>query len=147
MFLYSRCSQPLGCRLVPPCQIKGSVRLEISACILSHVLLFVAPWTVVCQAPLCLGFPRQEYWSGWPFPPLGKLPIPGIKHTSPALGGRFFIPEPPWKPRLEIKCTVNVICLNHPLLSPPPQPPWFVEKLSSTELVPVTKKVGKLCII
>ena len=115
---------------------------------LSHVLLFMAPWTAVRQAPLCLGFPRQEYWSGWPFPALGKLPIPGIKPTSPTLASRFFIPEPPWKARLEIKGTVNVLCLTHPqTMPPPPPPPWFVEKLSSTELVPVTKKVGTLYII
>ena len=114
MFLYSRCSQPLGCRLVPPCQIKGRVRLDIRACMLSHVLLFMAPWTAVLQAPLCFGFPRQEYWSGWPFPALGKFPIPGIKPTSATLAGRFFIPEPPWKPRLEIKGTVNILCLTHP---------------------------------
>ena len=37
---------------------------------LSHVWLFAAPWTVACQAPLSMGFPRQEYWSGLPFPPL-----------------------------------------------------------------------------
>ena len=44
------------------------------ACVLSHVQLFLTPWTVACQAPLSLGFPRQEYWSGLPFPPPGELP-------------------------------------------------------------------------
>ena len=44
------------------------------ACVLSRVRLFVAPWTVACQAPLSMGFPRQEYWSGLPFPPPGELP-------------------------------------------------------------------------
>ena len=42
-------------------------------------------WTVACQAPLSVGFSRQEYWSGLPFPPLGDLPDPGIEPTSPAL--------------------------------------------------------------
>ena len=42
------------------------------------------------QAPLFKGFPRQEYWSGLPFPPLGNFPDPGIKPTSPELAGRFF---------------------------------------------------------
>ena len=46
--------------------------------LLSHVLLFVAPWTVAHQAPLSVGFSRQECWSGLPFPPLGDLPDPGI---------------------------------------------------------------------
>ena len=52
---------------------------------LSCVQLFVTPWTIACQAPLAMGFPRQEYWSGLPFPSLGDLPDPGIKPTSPAL--------------------------------------------------------------
>ena len=41
---------------------------------LSHVQLFMTPWTVAHQAPLSMGFPRQEYWSGLPFPPPGDLP-------------------------------------------------------------------------
>ena len=52
---------------------------------LCHVWLFVTPWTVACQAPLSLGFSRQEYWSGLPFPSIGDLPDPGIKPGSPAL--------------------------------------------------------------
>ena len=43
----------------------------------------VTPWTVTCQAPLSMRFSRQAYWSGLPFPPLGDLPKPGIKSTSP----------------------------------------------------------------
>ena len=43
------------------------------------------PWTVACQTPLFITFPRQEYWSGLPFPPPGDLPDPGIEPTSPAL--------------------------------------------------------------
>ena len=49
---------------------------------LSHVQLFATPWTVVCQAPLSMGFSRQEYWSGLPYPPPGDLPNPGIEPTS-----------------------------------------------------------------
>ena len=66
---------------------------------LSHVNLFVTPWTVVHQAPLSMGFSRQEYWSGLPTP--GDLPDPGIEPTSPAasaLAGGFFTTEPPGKP-------------------------------------------------
>ena len=61
--------------------------------LLSHIPLFVAPWTVVCQAPLSMGFPGQEYWTGFPFAPLGDLPNPGIElssPTSPALVAGFF---------------------------------------------------------
>ena len=68
---------------------------------LSHVRLFVAPWTVACQAPLSIGFSRQEYWSGLPCPPPGELPDPGIEPTtltSLALAGKFFTTTPPGKP-------------------------------------------------
>ena len=50
---------------------------------LSRVQLFETPWTVAHQAPLSMGFFRQEYWSGLPFPPPGDLPNPGIKPESP----------------------------------------------------------------
>ena len=45
---------------------------------------FMTPWTVACQAPLSMRFPRQEYWSGLPFPSPGDLPNPGIELRSPA---------------------------------------------------------------
>ena len=54
---------------------------------------FGTPWTVAHQAPLSAGFPRQEYWSGLPFPSPGNLPYPGIESTSPALAGGFFTTE------------------------------------------------------
>ena len=52
---------------------------------LSRVRLFVTPWTAAYQAPPPMGFSRQEYWSGLPFPSPGDLPDPGIKPGSPAL--------------------------------------------------------------
>ena len=52
---------------------------------LSRVQLFVTPWTVAYQAPLSVGFSRQEYWSRLPFPSPGDLPDPGIEPRSPAL--------------------------------------------------------------
>ena len=57
-------------------------------------------WTVACQALQPMGFSRPEYWSGFPGPPPGDLPDPGIKPVSPALAGRFFTIEPGGKPRL-----------------------------------------------
>ena len=51
----------------------------------SHGQLFETPWTVACQAPLSVGFSRQEYWSGLPFPSPGDLPNPGIEPGSPVL--------------------------------------------------------------
>ena len=62
---------------------------------LSRVQLFVTPWTVACQAPLSMGFSRQEYWSGLPFPSPGDLPDPGIKPRSPALEADALTSEPP----------------------------------------------------
>ena len=59
-----------------------------------------SPWTVAHQAPLSIGFPRQEYWSGLSFPSPGDLPYSGIKPvslTSAAMAGRFFTVEPPGK--------------------------------------------------
>ena len=58
------------------------------------------PWTVACQAPLCMGFPRQEYRSRLPFPSPGYLPNPGIEimsPESPILAGKFFITKTPGK--------------------------------------------------
>ena len=52
---------------------------------LNHVGLFATPWTVAYQAYQSIGFSRQEYWSGLPFPSLGDLPKPGIEPGSPAL--------------------------------------------------------------
>ena len=64
----------------------------------------VTPWTIACQAPLSTGFPRQEYWSGLPFPSSGDLPNPGFEPMSPALAGRFFTTEPPRKPPVKFTC-------------------------------------------
>ena len=64
---------------------------------LSPVRLFVTPWTVAYQAPLPMGFSRQEYWSGVPFPSPGDLPNPGIEPRSPALQADTLLSEPPGK--------------------------------------------------
>ena len=58
------------------------------------VQLFVTPCTIAHQAPLSMGFSRQEYCSGLPFPSPGDFSDPGIELTSPALAGRFFTTEP-----------------------------------------------------
>ena len=58
------------------------------------------PWTAAHQAPLSMGFSRQEHWSGLPFHSPGDLPDPGIEPKSPALAGRFFTTESPGKPHL-----------------------------------------------
>ena len=67
---------------------------------LSHVRLFATPRTVAHQAPLSMGFSRQEYWSGLPFPSPGDLPDPGIEPRSPALQAAL-TSEPQGKPMAE----------------------------------------------
>ena len=77
--------------------------MDVCVCILSHlsrVRLCVTPWTEARQAPLSMGFSRQEYWSGLPIPPPGDLPDPGIEPTSlisPALAGRSFTTSATWE--------------------------------------------------
>ena len=121
---FTRDSQPLCPRTVPIssvlfCGTKQSIGLN--ACALthsSHVWLFVTLWSVACQAPLSLGFSRQEYWSGLPFPSPGDLPNPGIKPispASPALQVDSWPTEPCEKPIglnswLQIPCTCYCCC-------------------------------------
>ena len=69
----------------------------------SRVQLFATPWTVACQAPLSVGFSRQEYWSELLCPPPGDLPDTGIKPVSlmsPALVGMFFTTGPTWEAKI-----------------------------------------------
>ena len=66
---------------------------------LSCVWFFATPWTAAPQVLLSMGFPRQEYWSGLPFPSPGDFPNAGIEPTSPALAGGFFTTELPGKPK------------------------------------------------
>ena len=76
-------------------------QITVHVCVLSRVRLFATPWTVACQASLSMGFPRQKYWSGLPFPTSGNLPNPGTEPTSlvsSALAGRFFTTAPLGKP-------------------------------------------------
>ena len=65
---------------------------------LSRVRLFATPWTVAYQAPPSMGFSRQEYWSGLPFPSPGDRPDPGIEPGSPTLKADALPSEPPGKP-------------------------------------------------
>ena len=65
---------------------------------LSRVQLFVTPWTLDHQAPSSMGFSRQEYWNGLPFPPPGDLPDPGIELWSPTLQADSLPSEPPRNP-------------------------------------------------
>ena len=72
-----------------------SISMRMCAQLPRWVPLFVTPWTVAHQAPLSMGFLRQEYWSGLPFASPGDLLNPGIEPRSPAFAGRFFTTESP----------------------------------------------------
>ena len=77
---------------------------RVYTCALSHVQFFVTPWTITFLDLLSMGFSRQEYWNGLPFPPLEDLPDPRIQPvapTSPVWAGRFFTSEPLGKPENE----------------------------------------------
>ena len=73
---------------------------------LSWVQLFATPYTVAYQVPPSMGFSRQEYWSGLPFPSPGDLTSPGFKPGSPALHTDTLLSEPPGKP-----CIYAYICI------------------------------------
>ena len=79
----------------------------VCACIsrFSHVQLFATLWTIASQAPLSMGFSRDEYWSGLPCPPPRDLPDPGTKPsspTTPALSGRFFTASATWEAHIYV---------------------------------------------
>ena len=70
--------------------MKAYEKLVLVLSCFSHVQLLETLWPVTRQAPLSMGFFRQEYWSGLPFSPPEDLPHPGIEPMSPALAGGFF---------------------------------------------------------
>ena len=78
---------------------------EGKRCMLSCVQLSETPWTETHQAPVSMGFPREEDWSGLLFPPTGNLSDPGIKPGSlafPALAGGFFFPGTTWETQVNL---------------------------------------------
>ena len=79
-------------------------RAQSCSCMCAHFLQLCLtlcdPTTVARQAPLSMGFSRQEYWSGFPCPPPGVLPNPAIEPESPALQVDFLSTEPAGKPRV-----------------------------------------------
>ena len=90
---YSSFSDLFHSAQCPPCSSKKMKSL-------SRIQLFVIPWTVVYQVPLSMGFSRQAYRSGLPFPSPGDLSNPGIEPRSPALQADTLPSEPPGNSRL-----------------------------------------------
>ena len=91
------CSHVIKRRLLLGRKVMTNPMSEVNS--LSRVRLLVTPWTVAHQAPLSMEFPRQEYWSGLPFPSPGDLPNPRVEPSSPALADGFFTTAPPGKPQ------------------------------------------------
>ena len=83
---------------------------------LRRIRLFVTLWRIAHQAPLSMGFSRQEYWSGLPFPSPGDLPDPGIEPRSPTLQADALTSEPPGK--LELKSSPIIYVIVHSMQSP-----------------------------
>ena len=85
----------------------------------SHACLLAMLWTVAPQAPLSMGFTRQEYWSGLPCLLPGELPFPGIKPTSlmsPALEGRSFTTSITWEAQLMLSWPKSLCGFSHKML-------------------------------
>ena len=84
------------------------IRHFVSVQLLSYTRFSATPWTVACQAPLPMGFSRQEYWSGLPLLPSGDHPDPG---SNPALASRSFIIKPPVRP-LNLSLSLFCTCIH-----------------------------------
>jgi len=112
VFSVSWTSNILVCTCLKQWQRRGKASVNLPVAILPHsgfselparvlwLWLFATPWTVALQAPLSVGFSRQEYWSGLPCPPPGDLPHQGLNRcllTSPALAGMSFTTGATWK--------------------------------------------------
>ena len=96
---YSSWTAPRIQRLGSHCSIDLSLSAPVMLCVSPSVVSdFATPCTVAHQASLSMGFSRQEYWSGLPFPSPGDLPDPGIKPRSPALEADSLPCERPGKP-------------------------------------------------
>ena len=110
---------------------KKSLFLVKEVMSVSCVQLFETPWTVAYQPPLSMGFFRQEYWSGLPFPSPGYLPNPGIEPESPALQAYS---EPPGKP-LKLKWSLKKFKKNQATIHIVKAQIIFLSKLLSYQKV------------
>ena len=83
---------------------------------LSRVWLFATPWTGAYQAPPSMGFSRQEYWSGFPFPSPRDLSDPGIKPRSPTLQADALTSEPSGKPPMLVRSCLKSFMLGFSIM-------------------------------
>ena len=109
-------NMPLSVQLfiIPLHSTQTMLKVKVKVKSLSCVRLFVTPQTVAYQAPLSMGFSRQEYWSGLPFPFPEDLPDPGIQPTSPTLQADALPSEPPGKPQTMLNSYYKSHCFKDP---------------------------------
>ena len=100
---------------MPRSGIAGSLLLLLLSNF-GRVQLCVNPWIVVHQAPVSMGFPRQEYWIGLPCLPPGDLPNPGIKPRSPTLQVDSLLSEPPEKPKNTGMGSLTLLQMNQMII-------------------------------
>ena len=79
--------------------------LDVHILLLSHIQLFLTLWTIAHKAPLSVGCPGEECWSGLPCPPPEGFPAAGIEPRSPALQADSLSAEPPWEAREKRQCS------------------------------------------
>ena len=137
---FSRHGEPMELQCIPGLDSKLSAQGNVvHACVLSRFtrVLFVTPRTAAHQAPLSMGFSRQEYWSGLPCPSPEDPPDPGIKPTSPALAGGFFTTSAAWEaPRGALLRSSAPGVLTVGLTEAPREPP-LVHFLSESKQIAV----------
>ena len=83
--------------IILKCNFNSNISNSSSCSVTKSCQTLCNLWTIACQAPLSMGFSRQEYWSGLPFPPPGDLSHPEIEPVSPPLAGRFFTTRAIWE--------------------------------------------------
>ena len=117
--------------------MKGMISVNLDSCIFSYrngslvtklCPTLVTLWTIASQALLSMGFPRQEYWNGLPFPCLGDLLNPGIEPKSPALQVDSLSSEPPGKPPPIMAVYVIGFYLNY---LPREKTFWTIQQIST----------------
>ena len=110
--------------------------LQICCCLVQVMPnSFVTQWSVACQAPLSMGFSRQEYWSGLPIHSPGDLHDPGIKPASAALKGGFFTTEPLGKPISRLATQNFCPLFSYYTIPCPLQNPGKIASPSSSQLI------------
>ena len=97
----------LGCRL-ETCL----TQVKVNVLVTQSCTTLCTPWTAACQAPLSMGFPRQEYWSGQPFPSPGDLPHPGITLQSRAVSLYRQSQQGSWEAWLKIVIPILIVWIN-----------------------------------